>query len=718
MRVAIIGGGCAGLTAAWHLAGQPGYEVHVYEKSWCLGGKGASMRANDGRILEHGLHVWLGFYENAFRMMRECYAEVEAREWGPKAKRQDDRLVHGSIDDAFFPEPNIGVAGFDSEQQFNVWSGFLPPARGLPGTPLDPASNPFTLPNYLSRCISLLKALMLSVVAPAPGDVPGQPRPDERSKLDESIQLDFSFDPLRSPAVLVERMAWLLRSGTLTTAAGLMQGVALLETWLRTLNQSKEVADSALQLLEAIAAQMRKFLRDVVSVDEKLRWKTEIIDIVMAIAYGLYRDRVLFDRNGLDAINNVDYRDWLVGHGATRTSVDSRFMTGIYDLVFAYRGGDRKRPGLAAGVALRGALRMFFTYRGSMFWRLRSGMGDAVFAPLYKVLAAGRTVGGEKRNPVHFHFLHTLTGIAMDLANPARRYVSKLSFSTPGPERKINALGASALDHFGSWPSTANLFNKATSAKGSTTTLSRGDQFDIVIFAMGVDDLLKVCGASDPEFFKRMPKAWKRMGEEVRTVATHSAQVWLDRDLEQLGWQRRSGIFTALDMPFNTWADMTHTLATERAWGAAKGGSYKAAGARSVAYFCGVRPNARSAAAKKSKYENVAAALDGMLEKDLGKLWPKAFGRGRTARPHVLARHTQENKTGSDRYTLSLPGTIESRISPLQLDVLNMTIAGDWTACGLDAGCVEAAVMSGMLAAHAITGSEPSLESIVGYDHP
>ena len=29
-----------------------------------------------------------------------------------------------------------------------------------------------------------------------------------------------------------------------------------------------------------------------------------------------------------------------------------------------------------------------------------------------------------------------------------------------------------------------------------------------------------------------------------------------------------------------------------------------------------------------------------------------------------------------------------------------MTVAGDWTACGLDAGCVEAAVMSGMLAAH------------------
>jgi len=49
---------------------------------------------------------------------------------------------------------------------------------------------------------------------------------------------------------------------------------------------------------------------------------------------------------------------------------------------------------------------------------------------------------------------------------------------------------------------------------------------------------------------------------------------------------------------------------------------------------------------------------------------------------------------------------------------VNLTVAGDWTACGLDAGCVEAAVMSGMLAAVAITGDEKALEAIIGYDHP
>src|SRR5262245_52996775 len=86
VKVAIVGGGIAGLTAAWHLSWQSGYEVHVYENSWRLGGKGASGRDQDGRILEHGLHVWLGFYENAFRMMRECYAEVGRRGWSPRAE--------------------------------------------------------------------------------------------------------------------------------------------------------------------------------------------------------------------------------------------------------------------------------------------------------------------------------------------------------------------------------------------------------------------------------------------------------------------------------------------------------------------------------------------------------------------------------------------------------------------------------------------------------
>ena len=52
------------------------YQVTVYQLGWRLGGKGASGRGPADRIEEHGLHLWMGFYENAFRLMRDCYAEL------------------------------------------------------------------------------------------------------------------------------------------------------------------------------------------------------------------------------------------------------------------------------------------------------------------------------------------------------------------------------------------------------------------------------------------------------------------------------------------------------------------------------------------------------------------------------------------------------------------------------------------------------------------
>ena len=64
-----------------------------------------------------------------------------------------------------------------------------------------------------------------------------------------------------------------------------------------------------------------------------------------------------------------------------------------------------------------------------------------------------------------------------------------------------------------------------------------------------------------------------------------------------------------------------------------------------------------------------------------------------------------------------MPGETKYRISPLDRTFDNLTIAGDWTECGLSLGCVEAAVMSGLLASNALSGF-PALDAIVGYDHP
>src|SRR4051812_43972743 len=77
-KIAILGGGMAGLSAAYQLTKTAELRkynhVTVYQLGWRVGGKAASGRDALGRNLEHGLHVWFGCYENAFQLLQEIYA--------------------------------------------------------------------------------------------------------------------------------------------------------------------------------------------------------------------------------------------------------------------------------------------------------------------------------------------------------------------------------------------------------------------------------------------------------------------------------------------------------------------------------------------------------------------------------------------------------------------------------------------------------------------
>ena len=58
----------------------------------------------------------------------------------------------------------------------------------------------------------------------------------------------------------------------------------------------------------------------------------------------------------------------------------------------------------------------------------------------------------------------------------------------------------------------------------------------------------------------------------------------------------------------------------------------------------------------------------------------------------------------SDRYVQSLPGTDRLRLRADRSGYANLFLAGDWTDNGLNAGCIEAAVLSGLQAANAVLG--------------
>ncbi|MBD2576762.1 9,9'-di-cis-zeta-carotene desaturase [Oscillatoria sp. FACHB-1406] len=73
MRVAIVGAGLAGMTAAIDLV-DAGCEVEIFESRPFVGGKVGSWVDADGNHLEMGLHVFFGCYYNLFELMRKVGA--------------------------------------------------------------------------------------------------------------------------------------------------------------------------------------------------------------------------------------------------------------------------------------------------------------------------------------------------------------------------------------------------------------------------------------------------------------------------------------------------------------------------------------------------------------------------------------------------------------------------------------------------------------------
>src|SRR5689334_23047155 len=128
-RIAILGGGMAALTCAFEITNavgwQDAYDITVYQLGWRLGGKGASGRNADhhDRIEEHGLHILLGFYENAFRVLKQAYGELERPVGTPLATWQD----------AFKPH-NYVVLMEGNGAEWKPWAMSFPPNTDEPGT--------------------------------------------------------------------------------------------------------------------------------------------------------------------------------------------------------------------------------------------------------------------------------------------------------------------------------------------------------------------------------------------------------------------------------------------------------------------------------------------------------------------------------------------------------------------------------------------------------
>ena len=120
-RVLVLGGGTAGMTAAWQLSctaeRRAAFDVTVASMGWRLGGKGATGRSarHGARVHEHGLHIWMGFYHHAFRVVAAVYEAA--------------RTPGGAtIDSAFLPLHDVALA----DASGHVLHLSAPPLPGRP----------------------------------------------------------------------------------------------------------------------------------------------------------------------------------------------------------------------------------------------------------------------------------------------------------------------------------------------------------------------------------------------------------------------------------------------------------------------------------------------------------------------------------------------------------------------------------------------------------
>ncbi len=183
----------------------------------------------------------------------------------------------------------------------------------------------------------------------------------------------------------------------------------------------------------------------------------------------------------------------------------------------------------------------------------------------------------------------------------------------------------------------------------------------------------------------------------------------------QLGWRHPGSTLTGFVKPFDTIASMSHLLEVEQWPDGERPGA--------VVYLCSTLPEGDPPGPEQTGYldaqrarvhDHAVAFLDGSLptlmpgaSADGGFDWSELVGAGdATGAARLASQHWTANVDPSDRYVQSLPGTDRYRLRPDDSGVAHLVLAGDWTDCGLNAGCIEAAVVSGLQAANAVVGAD------------
>jgi uncharacterized protein with NAD-binding domain and iron-sulfur cluster len=702
-RIIIVGGGMAGLSAAYQLSLTPElrkqYHVAVYQLGWRLGGKCASGRDAQGRNIEHGLHVWFGHYLNAFQMLDEVY-----KHWSRKGASVE-------LDALILPQGYTPIGDPDGAKP-RVYDVNFPTLKGgIPGrAPVD-----LSIANCLSHAMQLLIDFHDYALGPNGTSPP--------VKLDENSigTIKLRDDPLFPPSRLV---------GSVTARTCL----EITRVWLSHLDEDMiTFGPTDMELV-------RRLLQDAACASDQMTFANsaagdllkQALRLAWPLVLGIFDD-IVIEQRSIQQIDGEDFRRWLVRHGAEPTLVkQSPMVKALYDTMFQYPDGDIANASYGAGTAVQVLLRALGTYQAAVAWELQAGAGEVIVAPLFEVL---------KDRGVEFQFFRKLTDIGVSSDG---RSVDSLHFDV----QAIPRLGyewtmpiGNGLYGWSSQPDWAHLdvppngcFDFESfwcSERVSTDVKKQGDDFDDVVLAIPLGAFKKFTGDKSIErvpgpspsgmqakhepfddLYSYSTKFWN-MAAKLRLVPSISVQLWSTRSLAGLGWRGQKPALVSGPDPLDIWADMSQLLRYER-----RDPPY------SLHYLCDVFPSKLYAAPQTSRHAQAMANLLAYLktldwlEHKAQFIWPKVMTQGafdwtvlyddqyRNDCRRIRAQHVKANIGPWDCCVATAAGTSAWRLKTDESGFDHLYLAGTWIDTGFNTECVETAVISGMQAARAITGAE------------
>jgi len=690
-RVAILGGGCGSMAAAYYLSNERHLREHldvtVYQIGWRLGGKGANGRnsAYFDRVEEHGLHVWGGFYYNAFRMVREAYDALNRPPDCPMRR----------WDDAFNRFPQVAWQEL-IDDEWITWPITTPLTDELPGEgPQDPS--PFA---HLQMLAGWVKTAILDW-------------PNDSFKAELLTPMEV-VDPDLVIAVEAAKRGGVgaLYDGTpyslLVAAHALAVLIQVEGPMLSAVHR-----DALMLILQSFNAWLVRKVEKLGKLATLARRIFIVINLGLAMAVGMIVEGV--PRCGYSVLDGYDLAEFLGTYGATKLSLTSAPLRGYYDYFFAYENGDPSMPRMSAGSGIRHLLRLVTEFKGALFYKMTAGMGDAAFAPLYEICV---------RNGVKFKFFHRLEqvvpasdgksigkvilGKQVDIIGDADYAPLVFPRNVPSwpseplyqqiPPAQVEELKRRQADLEDPWTDWDNV---------GTVELQAGKDFDAVVLGVSIGAFPLVCNE-----IMTVNSEWNAMVEHLPTVQTQALQLWWAPNTEDLGWTGGNVTGTANGQPMQSWSDMTQALPQET-WP-------PELAPKSLIFFCGpqLNPPRIPPAGKHPEYgkEQTAKAWENVLawtQTYLANTFPNAFDPSgmrwdllvdpynHSGIERFHAQYVKSNYQPSDRYVVDLPGTNQYRLEADTSGYTNLALAGDWLYTGLG-GAVEAAVISGMQAARAL----------------